>query len=77
MRAWLGRGTWDAPSRDISHGHLGRASSFAKATEDKDARPSRAIVQPSHIQGIAADVPRRLIATEARPPHHLFCEPFE
>ena len=24
-----------------SHGHLGRASSFAKATEDKDARPSR------------------------------------
>ena len=68
MHAWLGRRTWDAgrargrngrcggaPSRDLFHEYLDRASSFAKATEDKDARPSRAIVQPAHRQGIAAD----------------------
>jgi len=31
----------------LSHGHIGRASSFAKATEDKDARPSRGIAHIS------------------------------
>jgi hypothetical protein len=31
----------------ISHGHLGRAASFAKATEDKDARPSPCVIHGS------------------------------
>ena len=33
------------------HGHLGRASSFAKATEDKDARPSRGDGMQLHVHG--------------------------
>ena len=44
------------------HGYIGRASSFAKATEDKDARPSLGIGQLFHSKGFAADAPRRQIA---------------
>ena len=31
----------------FSQGHLGRAASFAKATEDKDARPSPCVIHGS------------------------------
>jgi len=39
------------PYHILFYGHIGRASSFAEATEDKDARPSRGIARISSGHG--------------------------